>query len=147
MADSKRKMNTKSVTFTPLSGSPIVYTGTTTVAVEPNGSTVKFSGDDDQGPTTVVNDFRDYVVTITSADIGAVNASTPGLRGTLTWILKDAKTPAGGAGSGQMTYTVTPAIVRNDPHSAAHRGIAQGQVIFDSEWPDGVTPPLSVAVA
>ena len=139
MAASKRQMNWTAVTFTPTSGSASTATGVTAVAIDLGGSLVKFSGDGDRGPSTIVNDFNEPTVKITTADLAWATALAPGTTGVLTCTHNDAKLATGGA----IVYTLSPAIVESPSNSGQHRQIGSADINFCGIFADGQTNPLS----
>ena len=144
MSATKRFMNWTGVTFTPSGGSATTITGVTSVAIDPGGHILKFSGDGDRYSTTVVNDFNDPVVTLHSADLGAIRANPPGTAGTLTATHNDARN---GAGTGAITYTLSNAVIANSPIQGSHRQFGQGTLTITAFSSDGVTNPLSTTIA
>lgn len=143
MAATKRQFNWEAVGFTPTLGTLQTITGVTNVAIAGGGTLAKFSGDNDRYPTTVVNDFNDPTVTITSADIIALSAFATGQRGVVTATHRDAK----GATGGGITYTLTGAVVANVDVGGAHRQFGSGTVSFSVESSDGQTNPIGTALA
>jgi hypothetical protein len=139
MAATKRQMNWVPVTFTPTSGSVVTFSGVTNVSVDAGGSLVKFSGDGDHFPTTIVNDFQDPGITITCADLNALLTVSPGSRGTVAATHKDAKLATGGS----MVYSLINAIAESPQVGGEHRQIGTGSVTFYAESSDGTTNPLS----
>lgn len=143
MAATKRQMNWAPVGFTPTAGALSTATGVTQVAINIGGSLVKFSGDGDRFPTTIVNDFNDPSMAITSADLNWLLSIPPGTRGIATATHKDAKLATGGA----MTYTLANAICESPQAGGQHRQIGSGSITFFAESADGTTNPLSYALA
>ena len=137
-------MNWTGVTFTPVSGTAVTYTGVTSVSFDPGGSLAKFSADGDRYNTTVINDFNEPTATVQCADLAAIRAYPIGTVGTLVAIHNDARN---GTGSGSMTYTLSNAVISAGPTSGAHKAFGQGSITFVAYSVDGVTNPLSVAVA
>jgi hypothetical protein len=136
-------MNFSACTFTPVSATAINLDGITQIQLDPGGSVAKFGGDVDHGPSTVVNDYVDYTVTITMADISLLNTLTPGLRGVLTWTHQDAK----GAVGGSIIYTLADAMIVNNPSGGQFRQYGMGTVQVTAEWAGGSTNPLSVTAS
>ncbi|WP_422932038.1 hypothetical protein [Singulisphaera sp. PoT] len=143
MAATKRQMNWTGVGFTPVSGTLTTCTGVTQVQFNIGGSLVKFSGDGDRFPTTVVNDFNDPSMQVTTADLNWLLSIPPGTRGTATATHKDAK----GATGGNMVYTLANAICENPQVGGQHRQIGSGSTTFYAESSDGTTNPLSYALS
>ena len=141
---SKRFMNWTGVSFTPAGGQAINFTGVSQVQIDPGGSLVKFSGDGDRYNTTVVNDFNDPSITVTSADLAAINSVVVGQMGAFTATHNDAKN---GTGTGAITYTLANAVVSNNPRGGSHRQFGTGTITFTTQSADGVTNPLSTSVA
>lgn len=144
MSGTKRFMNWTGVTFTPLNGTPVPITGVTSIQINSGGNLVKFSGDGDRFSTTVVNDFNDPTITISSADLGAVRAFPVGTVGTFVATHNDARN---GVGSGAITYTLTNAVVASNPVQGTHRQFGQGSLVLTAFSTDGVTNPLSTSTA
>jgi len=142
MPASKRFMNWTGVSFTPANGSTTTITGVTSVLIDAGGSLVKFSGDGDRYTTTIVNDFNDPTVTVQSADLAAVRANPVGTLGTFTAIHNDAKN---GTGTGAIIYTLSNAIIANNPIRGSHRQFGQGTLTLSAFSADGVTNPLSTS--
>jgi|GEM_PF-1422715 len=145
MAATKRQMNWSGVTFTPPGETPVLRTatGVTQVQIAVGGSLVKFSGDDDRFPTTVVNDFSDPSIAITSADENWIFSFPSGTRGTIAATHKDAK----GASGGSITFTMINAVAESPSAGGSHRQIGSGTITFYAESADGSTNPLSFALA
>ena len=139
MAATKRQMNWSAVGFTPTSGSALVATGVTEVQVDTGGNLLKFSGDGDRGPSTIVNDYNEPSITVTCADLAFLMSSSPGTTGAVTATHNDAK----GASGGGIIYTLSPCVVESPQSGGQHRQIGSGQVKYVGAWPDGVTNPLS----
>src|SRR5207253_794461 len=106
MPATKRYMNWSGVSFTPNGGTATTITGVTSIAIDPGGNLVKFSGDGDRYNTMVVNDHNDPVITIQAADLAAIRANPPGTIGTFTATLQDARN---GTGTGAITFTLANA--------------------------------------
>ncbi len=144
MPATKRLMNWTGVTFTPTGGTAVSITGVTSISFESGGSLAKFSGDGDRFSTTVVNDFNDPSVVVQAADLASIRANPVGTAGTFTATHNDAKN---GLGSGAMTYTLTNAVVANNPIHGGHRQFGLGTLTLAAYSSDGVTNPLSIAIA
>jgi hypothetical protein len=139
MAATKRQMNWTAVGFTPTSGSLTTATGVTSVKVDTGGSLVKFSGDGDRGPSTVVNDFNEPTIEVSTADIAWAMALSPGTTGALTATHNDAKLATLGA----IVYALSPCIVEKPSADGEHRQIGKGMAKFVGIFSDGQTNPLS----
>ena len=139
MAATKRQMNWTAVSFYPTGGSALTATGVTSCSIDLGGSLVKFSGDGDRGPSTVVNDFNEPMVKITTADIAWATQFAPGTVGVLTLTHNDAKLATVGA----IVYTMTPAVVQSPSNSGQHRQIGSADIDFVGVFSDGQTNPLS----
>ena len=144
MPASKRFMNWSAVAFTPNGGTATPITGVTSVAIDSGGSLIKFSGDGDRYPTTVVNDHNEPVVTVQAADLAAVRANPAGTVGTFSATHNDARN---GAGTGAITYTLANAVVATNPVQGAHRQFGHGTLTITAYSSDGVTNPLSTTIA
>jgi hypothetical protein len=144
MSATKRFMNWTGVTFTPAGGSTTVITGVTSVSIEPGGNLNKFSGDGDRYFTTVINDMNEPLVTVHAADVAAIRANSVGAVGTFTATHNDAKN---GSGSGAITYTLTNAVIANNPIQGAHRQFGYGTLTITAFSTDGLTNPLSTTIA
>lgn len=141
---SKRHMNWTAVTFTPSSGSPVTFTGVTSVEIETGGSLAKFAGDGDRFNTVIVNDFNEPQITVHSADISAVRAYPVGTTGIFSATHNDARN---GGGTGAITFTLTNAVIASNSIKGAHRQFGQGVITFVAFSNDGQTNPLSLNVA
>ena len=144
MPSTKRFMNWTGVTFTPVGGQALTITGVNSVAIDSGGSLLKFAGDGDRYNTTVVNDYNDPVVTVHAADQAAVRANPVGTVGSFTATHNDARN---GAGTGAITYTLSNAVVANNPIQGAHRQFGQGTLTIAAFSTDGVTNPLATSTA
>lgn len=144
MAATKRQKDWASVVWTPSTGLPVTITGVTNVSIALNGGLVKFSGDGDNFMTTVVADVSDPTITVTAADIIALNAISVGVRtGSFACTHKDAKAALGGA----ITYTMSNARWMDVNSGGAHRQIGSGTVVVCGESSDGSTSPLAISLA
>lgn len=139
MAATKRQFNWIDVGFTPTAGVLATATGVTNVQIDTGGSLAKFSGDGDRFPTTVVNDFNDPSVVITTADENWALSIPPGTRGAVTATHKDAKAQTGG----NMVFTLSNAICANVTAGGAHRQFGSSGITFSAESADGTTNPLA----
>lgn len=144
MPATKRQVNWTAVSFTPSGGSPIPITGVTDVQVEGGGSLLKFSGDADRYNTTIVHDFSEPMVTITTADLVALNALPIGTVGSFTATHLDAKNLNG---AGAITHAVALAIVEDNTGGGAHRKFGEGKLKLNCVSPDGSTHPIVSTVA
>lgn len=142
LSPTKRFVNWTATGFTPTGGTLQPYTGVRSVAFDPGGNLIKFSGDGDRYPTTIVNDMNEPSCTIQAADLASVRMSPPGTVGTVTATHNDARNGAQ-AGGGGIAYTLANAVVRNTPISGEHRQFGSGTVQFDAFSSDGLTNPLS----
>lgn len=147
MPATRRNVNWYGVGFTPVGGSLIPITGVTGIDYDPNGNLLKFSGDMDRFNSTVIADFSDPTVTITTADTAAIRSLPFGTRGVLVFTHKDAKNQAATSGPGDITYTFSGAIVMNNPISGQHRQYGTGRLVICAESTDGLTNPMASAVA
>lgn len=147
MAASKRQMNTRAVSFTPLSGSATNYTGVTNLQFMTNGNIAKFSGDGDLFTTLAVHDFSDPGAVVTTADLAAALANGVGTRGTLVGTFKDARNQSATSAAGDITVTLLTAIIQDIPIGGAYRQFGAYSIPFASESADGVTSPISFAIA
>lgn len=143
MPATHRQVNWTAVGFTPSGGTASPATGVTQIQINPNGNLIKFSGDADHGPTTIVNDFVDNEIVVTTADEIWALALPPGTRGTLVATHKDAKSAVGG----NIVFTLVNAIVVDNTAGGQHRQFGQSAVRFHAEWADSVTNPLSFALS
>lgn len=143
MAATKRQFNVTGVTFTPTSGSAVTLTGVTNVSFDAGGSLAQFDGDGDRFPTTVINEFNDPSVSVTTADFAALQALGSGERGTLAFTYKDAK----GATGGNLTVSINPAIVETSTFAGPHRQFGGGSISFKTESSDGTTSAITFTAA
>jgi hypothetical protein len=147
MAAAKRNVNWRTVTFTPTSGSATTFTGVSGISINTGGSTLKFSGDADRFVTTLVQDFQDISITITTADLAAANANPLGTTGAFSAVNKDAHQQTSTSGAGDITIGLANAMIVDNPYSGQHRQFSQATVNLASYSTDGVTSPLTVTVA
>lgn len=140
MAATKRQFNWGTVTY-----ASTTITGIQSIDVDPQAQLAKFSGDGDLGPTTIVGEFIDNLITVVAGDILAIRTIAPFTRGAFSAVHKDAKGAAGGA----LTYTVASGqgIVANNPTSGGHKAFGSGRLIIAAEWADSTTNPVSSAAA
>lgn len=148
MAGTRRQFNWQAVSYTPAGGTLVAITGVTSIDVDPNGSVQKFSGDGDRFPTTIVSDFIDNLITITSGDLQAIRSLDPGTFGALAMLHKDAKKTANTAEAGDIAYAITSprAMIQNNPTGGQHKQFGSGRLLICMESPDGVTNPLASTV-
>ena len=137
-------MNWSAVSFTPQGGTATAISGVTSVQIDSGGSLAKFGGDGDRFPTTIVNDYNEPMISVSSADLSAIRANPVGTVGTVSATHNDAKN---GTAAGAVTYTMVNAVVSDDKVSGAHRQFGQGTVSFAAFSSDGVTNPLSTSIA
>lgn len=139
MASTKRSMNTTAVSMASQA-----ITGVTNFAYDAGGSLIKFSGDGDRYPTTVVNDFSDPSFSLTTADMAAARACTPGLRGVFTATINDAKNGISAGGGGYTVSTSsTGGVVMTNSATQAHRQFGSATISIAVESSDGITNPVS----
>lgn len=147
MAATKRFMNWTAVGFAATGGGgSATFTGVTNVDINPNGSIATFSGDGDHYATTQVSEFADPEITVTCADLAAINSIPLGSRGTVTATHNDAKNQAA-AGGGGIVYTMTNAIVSDKKIGGQHRQFGTGTITFKAESLDGTTNPIATTAA
>ena len=143
MAATKRQMNWSPVVFTVTGGTAYTATGVTQCSVDHGKSVQKFSGDADHFPTTVVEDFRDPTISVTSADQAWIDTVALAGFGSVAATHKDAK----GAVGGSITYTLNNALADSSSDQGSHRAFGSGQVKFSGQSADGVTSPLAISLA
>lgn len=144
---SGRQVNWDPVTWTPAGGSILTFNGITGIDIDPNGNLLKFSGDGDRYPTTVINDFIDNMVTITLANLVQARTVGPGSRGAWAGTHLDAKGQGAGTTAGNMLYAMANSVVQNNPTGGQHRQYGQARILICAESTDGVTNPLATTVA
>lgn len=144
MPSTKRFMNWSNVAFTPQGGTPTPISGVQSVEIDSGGHLLKFSGDGDRYPTTIVHDLSEPTVTVHASDLAAIQAHPVGTVGTLTATHNDARN---GSGVGSITYTMTNAVIAGNPVRGAHRQFGLGTLTLTAFSSDGVTNPLSITVA
>ena len=130
LTPTKRQMNWTATTFVTSDASPVTttITGVTSVDIDLQGSKKEFSGDGDMFVTTLVHDFSNPQVTVQTADLAALHALVPGLRGTFTSTHNDAKNGVG-VGGGGYTVVLSQAMVNNNPTGGKHREFGEGSEI------------------
>lgn len=143
MAASHKQMNWSPVSYTPAGGSAITFTGVDNVVPNGGASFVRYSGDADRFATTVVNDYNEPSIAVTTRDIIALLSITPGSRGAVAATWKDAKGQTGG----NIQFALANAVPGSPDMGGPHRQLGQGTVTFWAESADGVTSPLSYALA
>ena len=135
--------------------SPVIWSGSgvgavaitlisvTKIGLNPNGSLIKFSGDADHGPSVVVNDFIDSMLTVELSKLTQIQAIGPGSRGTLAATHQDARgTVAGGPG---YVMTAANCVIGDNAFEGQHRQFGSGSLTMAVEWPDGITNPITFA--
>jgi hypothetical protein len=147
MSASRRYVNTKSFVFEIDGGATVTLTGKTRFGFDYRGNVIEFSGDGDRFPTTSVNDYMNPQMTIDAADVGTAQALTPGIRGTATAVVADAKNVTGGVGSGELSIVMSNAIVNNNSMTSQHRQFGTTTITMTAESADGLTNPVAVTVA
>lgn len=139
MAATKRFMNWTTVTW-----NSVTITGVTTCSFGKGGQLIKFAGDGDIVPSLIVLASLEPHASVTSADVYALNNTcTTGVGATLVATLADAKNATGG----NLTFTMTNAVVENVDSSAQHAQFGTATVNFQSYSSDGATNPLTFAEA
>ena len=139
----RRNMNWEPVIFTPVSSGALTATGVTQASIDHGKSVQKFSGDGDHFTTTLVEDFREPTISVTSADLAWIDACAVAVRGTIAATLRDAN----GASLGNITYTLSNAIASSASDSASYRAFGSGQITFTGESVDGITSPLMISLS
>ena len=139
----KRQMNWTPVIFTPVSSGALTATGVTQASIDHGKSVQKFSGDGDHFTTTLVEDFREPTISVTSADQAWIDSCALAGKGSIAATHRDAK----GATGGDITYTLSNAVASSASDSGSHRAFGSGQITFTGESVDGVTSPLLVSLA
>jgi hypothetical protein len=139
MSATGRQLNWKPVGFTPSGGSQQVFDGVTSVRIDPGGRLLKFYGDGDIMPTTIVNHENEPTASVEAADIALLQSFAPGTVGTFSATHKDAKNAVGGG----IVYTLINAVVRNNPSSGQRGQWGTGTFDMDAFSSDGQTNPLS----
>ena len=135
----KVQLNFSSVSFTPTNGSQINLTRITAFNYTMGGSLSAFMGDADVYPTVQAVTAIQPGLTITSADIGTMQALVPGTEGIVLATLLDAKFVSGGA----INYTFSNANFETADESASNGAFASASVSFKFRSVDGVTNPVS----
>jgi hypothetical protein len=143
MAATKRQMNWAPVIFTPTSGTADTATGVTQCSIDHGKSILKFSGDGDHFPTTVVEDFRDPSISVTCADQAWIDTVALAGKGVIAATHKDALAAVGG----NITYSLSNAIADSSSDQGSHKAFGSGQVKFSGQSADGVTSPLAISLA
>jgi hypothetical protein len=147
MAASGKTMNIRNVVFTPDGGPAIPLRGITGVSCSGGGSIQKFAGDGDHFNTTVVNDFADPTVTINSGDRPSAQSLAQGMRGTLSYVVKDARNILSATlQSGDTSYTLSKAVVQSIDFADNFRQFGTNTITLCSESSDGITSPISLTV-
>jgi hypothetical protein len=141
---SKLYLKFSGVTFTPTGGSALTIDKVTECDHGEVGQNIQFFGDGAQYPTANKVAHSAVGVSIKSGNKAALDAVPIGTVGTLVFIAQDARN---GVGTGARTYTVTGAQLVSRPMTGSETNWGMGTLTFVSESSDGVTNPLSVAVA
>lgn len=139
MAATKLQLNPTSVVFAASGGGNTTLTKITSVDIDPGGSLITFSGDNDRYPTTVVNAMNNPRASLRGGDIATYQGLAIGTAGTLSVTHADAKA----ATSGAIVYTLANAVVENNPSSAPHGTFGAGSLSFVLFSSDGSTSPIS----
>ncbi len=139
MPATKLQLNWTAVGFTPTAGVLTTIAHVQNVHIDPGGELLPYSGGLDRFPTVIVNAYNNPSATVESGDIATMQGFSPGTVGIFTATHSDAELAAGGA----IVYTLSNAIVKNNPSSGAHRQYGSGSLSFLAYSSDGVTNPLA----
>jgi hypothetical protein len=141
MAATKRQLNWKPVTFLPSGGSIVTFSGITQVQVDPGGTLLMFSGDNDRFPTLIVVPVENPSIVITGADYANFMAQSPGTVGTVSATHLDAIA----ATNGNIVFTMINAVVENVPGGGSCGQFGEGTFSAKGFSSDGFTNPLVFA--
>lgn len=117
-------------------------TKVTKVDIDQGGKLIKFFGDGDIYPTTVVAQDNEPTVSLESGDIATVaGLGGPGTEGTFTGKHNDAKAAVNGA----IVWTVINSVIRNNSASGPRGQFGSTTLQLDAYSSDGTTNPVSFA--
>jgi hypothetical protein len=140
-----RYLNWINLLFTPEgSAGPVSILGVTSVAFDWQSKVIVGAGDGDMGPTSMSQTEIDPRFTVDLEHLAIMRTLIPGTRGTFSGTFQDS---ANGTGSGALTFTATNAMVENFTSTGRFRTYGTGQMIIRTMSSDGITPPVSIAVA
>ena len=136
MAATKLQRNWTAVSF-PVNNA---ITKVTKVDIDQGGKLIKFFGDADIYPDTVVAQDSEPTASVDSGDIATLEGvGGPGTTGTLSATHNDAKLATGGA----IVWVVINAVVRNIVANGPRGQYGSGTLNLDAFSSDGTTNPVS----
>jgi len=144
MAATKRNVNFVDVKFTPSGDAEITLNGVVDIKRTAAGKLIKFRGDNDLYPTTVVPDGGEPSVTITTADLVDLLLLPIGTVGSFSYTHRDARN---GTGAGAITYTSAVSVVEDVSDGGTHAQFGMGQLKIMGVSPDGQANPFLATVA
>ena len=139
-----RYMNWINPTFTPVSGTAVIYDGLTNCSIDEGGSTQSFAGDNSRGPQLVVNDYNDPTITLTFANAAKAMAWRTGTVGSFSITQLDAQNGASPGGGG-LVYTIANAVVVKPQATGAYRKFADNTVMIKGYDPSGSGQILTIS--
>jgi hypothetical protein len=134
MAASKLQANWTAVAF---AGSSI--TRVTSCSFSQGGQLAEFAADDDRYPTVLANLMCRPTASITSADVAALMAISPGTVGSLTATHADALRGSGGS----VVYVLSNAVSENAQDTGPFGQFGTATLNFRAFSTDGSTNPLA----
>lgn len=142
---STRSLNFESVQFTPGGGSAINIINVLSIDQTDGGSILAGRGDNNLYATHKRYIAADPGFTITHQGRAAQNSISPGSKGTLTFIVKDADNVAGTLATGDVTFSVANALIGSRSFTRAHNQYGQFTIPVETWSSDGQTNPVSMA--
>ncbi len=109
------------------------------MSIDSGGQLLKYAGDADKFPTTIINPGNEPVATVNSSNPAQFMSLASGTIGIFTATHLDAKLASGGA----IVYTMINAVVGAPNTKGAHAQWGTGSVTFEAFSSDGTTNPLS----
>lgn len=125
--------------WSAVSHNSVNITKVTNVSIDPGGKLIKFYGDGDLFPTTIVAQDSEPTASVDSGDIATIIGIAPGTTGTFTATHNDAKL----AISGAIVYTLANAVARNASATGQRGQFGSATLTMDAFSSDGITNPLS----
>lgn len=145
MAGTNLYMNWTGVTATLTGGgSPIAIAEVTDIEVDRSGDPKDWFADADVFAKAKVVKNQKRTIKITTGSINKAGTLTIGSSYTVVFIANDLYN---GTGSGAATFTAVTAICVGLPFAGKNNDFTTGDIMFECIASDGVTDPLSVAVA
>lgn len=146
LSPTNRFINPSSVSFTPSGGTLTAIKGVKSIGINPNVQVLKESGDADFFNTFAGAVSADWVIDVQFINTMSLNSVTPGVIGTFTFTINDARNGAV-TGGGAMIYTISNAVYDPGNMSNPHRQMSTASAQFHTYSTDGTTSAVAVAAA